>query len=113
MNSQVPDNKILSLLRLMLNPSAAEGEIRNSTLALRRLVGASDDCLAVLRNALMPKEPIAVRDDCVMPFGQYVGLPLSKIARTDSAYLRWCLLSLRRLQPRLREQISKALREAA
>ena len=87
-----------SLLRVVLDPSASDGEaINHATHFARqaRRAGLTPDVLAqaiapVSRQLPPPKasEPPPACWIC-MPFGKYAGLELAEIAKRDLGYLRW------------------------
>jgi hypothetical protein len=98
------------LLRLLLCPSAAAGEVDSATRALvaswrkRRLMAETLlEPRAVLQRS---SRPAFSPGDMLMPFGKCRGLPLRRI---KSHYLRWVLQNCDDLQPELERAIHAVL----
>jgi uncharacterized protein (DUF3820 family) len=100
-----------SLLRLALDPAAAQGEIFNSGAKLmlllrRRGVGAAE----VLQYSVQNTEPGPFRyGEVKIQFGKYKGLRLREI---DPGYLRWVHGKCRDNHPELCRAISWFMVEA-
>jgi hypothetical protein len=98
------------LIRLALDPAAAEGEIQNSgaklMLLLRKRGVVPEEVLAY---SIPAPDPNAFRfGEILMPFGKYKGLRLREI---DPGYLRWVYENCRETHADLCRAVGRFLRE--
>lgn len=94
--------KAEKLLRLMLCPSAATGEVTAATQALRRMAAETKgDVIRGLIGEPGPKEEWRPPPDARINFGKYKGHMVSEVADDDPDYLYWFFKNVELRSPAL------------